>query len=31
MREAPFLLIDEGASEIQKTITSRGVMCTYAL
>ncbi|MGK9269475.1 acyl-CoA dehydrogenase family protein [Williamsia muralis] len=31
MREAPFLLIGEGTSEIQKTIISKGVMRTYAL
>jgi alkylation response protein AidB-like acyl-CoA dehydrogenase len=31
MREAPFLLIGEGTSEIQKTIISKGVMRTYAV
>ncbi|MGW3480930.1 acyl-CoA dehydrogenase family protein [Rhodococcus indonesiensis] len=31
MREAPFLLIGEGTSEIQKTIISRGVLREYAL
>jgi alkylation response protein AidB-like acyl-CoA dehydrogenase len=31
MREAPFLLIGEGTSEIQKTIISRGLLSTYAL
>ncbi|GAA3173913.1 acyl-CoA dehydrogenase family protein [Blastococcus jejuensis] len=31
MREAPFLLIGEGTSEIQKTIISRGLLKTYAL
>jgi alkylation response protein AidB-like acyl-CoA dehydrogenase len=31
MREAPFLLIGEGTSEIQKTVISKGVMRTYAL
>ena len=31
MREAPFLLIGEGTSEVQKTIISKGVMRTYAL
>ena len=31
MREAPFLLIGEGTSEIQKTIISKGVMRMYAL
>jgi alkylation response protein AidB-like acyl-CoA dehydrogenase len=31
MREAPFLLIGEGTSEIQKTIISRGLLRTYAL
>ncbi|PZU02547.1 MAG: acyl-CoA dehydrogenase [Gordonia sp. (in: high G+C Gram-positive bacteria)] len=31
MREAPFLLIGEGTSEIQKTIIGKGVMRTYAL
>jgi alkylation response protein AidB-like acyl-CoA dehydrogenase len=30
-REAPFLLIGEGTSEIQKTIISRGLMREYAL
>jgi alkylation response protein AidB-like acyl-CoA dehydrogenase len=30
MREAPFLLIGEGTSEIQKTIISRGLLKTYA-
>jgi alkylation response protein AidB-like acyl-CoA dehydrogenase len=30
MREAPFLLIGEGTSEIQKTIISRGLLRTYA-
>ncbi len=29
MREAPFLLIGEGTSEIQKTITSRGLLREY--
>ncbi|MDP5183916.1 acyl-CoA dehydrogenase family protein [Blastococcus sp. BMG 814] len=29
MREAPFLLIGEGTSEIQKTIISRGLLKTY--
>jgi alkylation response protein AidB-like acyl-CoA dehydrogenase len=29
MREAPFLLIGEGTSEIQKTIISRGLMREY--
>jgi alkylation response protein AidB-like acyl-CoA dehydrogenase len=29
MREAPFLLIGEGTSEIQKTIISRGLLNTY--
>ncbi|MCD0449135.1 acyl-CoA dehydrogenase family protein [Actinocorallia sp. API 0066] len=29
MREAPFLLIGEGTSEIQKTIISRGLLTTY--
>ncbi|RBY95925.1 acyl-CoA dehydrogenase [Blastococcus sp. TF02-8] len=29
MREAPFLLIGEGTSEIQKTIISRGLLRTY--
>ncbi|TYP86839.1 acyl-CoA dehydrogenase family protein [Blastococcus xanthinilyticus] len=31
MREAPFLLIGEGTSEIQKTIISRGLLKTYQL
>ena len=31
MREAPFLLIGEGTSEIQKTIISRGLMREYRL
>jgi alkylation response protein AidB-like acyl-CoA dehydrogenase len=31
MREAPFLLIGEGTSEIQKTIISRGLLKDYAL
>src|SRR6476659_228982 len=31
MREAPFLLIGEGTSEIQKTIISRALLKTYAL
>jgi alkylation response protein AidB-like acyl-CoA dehydrogenase len=31
MREAPFLLIGEGTSEIQKTIISRGLMKDYPL
>ncbi|HEY9311934.1 acyl-CoA dehydrogenase family protein [Williamsia sp.] len=31
MREAPFLLIGEGTSEIQKTIISKGVMRSYML
>jgi alkylation response protein AidB-like acyl-CoA dehydrogenase len=31
MREAPFLLIGEGTSEIQKTIISRGLLKEYAL
>jgi alkylation response protein AidB-like acyl-CoA dehydrogenase len=31
MREAPFLLIGEGTSEIQKTIISRGLMRDYRL
>ncbi len=31
MREAPFLLIGEGTSEIQKTIISRGLMKDYKL
>ncbi|MDT7547418.1 MAG: hypothetical protein QOE99_3528 [Actinomycetota bacterium] len=30
MREAPFLLIGEGTSEIQKTIISRGLLKEYA-
>ena len=30
MREAPFLLIGEGTSEIQKTIFSRGLLIEYA-
>jgi alkylation response protein AidB-like acyl-CoA dehydrogenase len=29
MREAPFLLIGEGTSEIQKTIISRGLLRDY--
>jgi alkylation response protein AidB-like acyl-CoA dehydrogenase len=29
MREAPFLLIGEGTSEIQKTILSRGLLKHY--
>jgi alkylation response protein AidB-like acyl-CoA dehydrogenase len=31
MREAPFLLIGEGTSEIQKTIISRGLLNEYGL
>ena len=31
MREAPFLLIGEGTSEIQKTIISRGLLKDYPL
>ncbi|MGB3301609.1 acyl-CoA dehydrogenase family protein [Gordonia sp. (in: high G+C Gram-positive bacteria)] len=31
MREAPFLLIGEGTSEIQKTIISKGVLRSYRL
>ena len=31
MREAPFLLIGEGTSEIQKTIISRGLLKAYKL
>ncbi|WP_024793661.1 acyl-CoA dehydrogenase family protein [Tomitella biformata] len=31
MREAPFLLIGEGTSEIQKTIISKGLLRTYKL
>ena len=31
MREAPFLLIGEGTSEIQKTIISRGLLTEYKL
>ena len=31
MREAPFMLIGEGTSEIQKTIISRGLLKDYAL
>ncbi|HUR13002.1 MAG TPA: acyl-CoA dehydrogenase family protein [Mycobacteriales bacterium] len=31
MREAPFLLIGEGTSEIQKTIISRGLLKDYSL
>jgi alkylation response protein AidB-like acyl-CoA dehydrogenase len=31
MREAPFLLIGEGTSEIQKRIISKGVMRDYRL
>jgi alkylation response protein AidB-like acyl-CoA dehydrogenase len=31
MREAPFLLIGEGTSEIQKTIISRGLLKEYSL
>ena len=31
MREAPFLLIGEGTSEIQKTIISRGLLREYKL
>ena len=31
MREAPFLLIGEGTSEIQKTIISRGLLKNYQL
>ncbi|MEE2030531.1 acyl-CoA dehydrogenase family protein [Rhodococcus chondri] len=31
MREAPFLLIGEGTSEIQKTIISKGILRSYAL
>jgi alkylation response protein AidB-like acyl-CoA dehydrogenase len=30
MREAPFLLIGEGTSEIQKTIISKGLLQEYA-
>ncbi|MGH3914620.1 MAG: acyl-CoA dehydrogenase family protein, partial [Pseudonocardiaceae bacterium] len=30
MREAPFLLIGEGTSEIQKTIISKGLLREYA-
>jgi alkylation response protein AidB-like acyl-CoA dehydrogenase len=30
MRDAPFLLIGEGTSEIQKTIIARGLLKTYA-
>ena len=29
MREAPFLLIGEGTSEIQKTMISRGLLREY--
>ncbi len=29
MREAPFILIGEGTSEIQKTIISRGLLKEY--
>jgi alkylation response protein AidB-like acyl-CoA dehydrogenase len=31
MREAPFLLIGEGTSEIQKTIISRGLLKEYRI
>ncbi len=31
MRDAPFLLIGEGTSEIQKTIIARGVLRSYAV
>ena len=31
MREAPFLLIGEGTSEIQKLIVARGLLARYAL
>ncbi|SUE15904.1 acyl-CoA dehydrogenase [Rhodococcus gordoniae] len=31
MREAPFLLIGEGTSEIQKTIIGKGILRSYAL
>jgi alkylation response protein AidB-like acyl-CoA dehydrogenase len=31
MREAPFLLIGEGTSEIQKIIISKGVLRDYLL
>ncbi|MFD3809758.1 acyl-CoA dehydrogenase family protein [Rhodococcus sp. NPDC058639] len=31
MREAPFLLIGEGTSEIQKTIISKGILRDYSL
>jgi alkylation response protein AidB-like acyl-CoA dehydrogenase len=31
MREAPFLLIGEGTSEIQKTIISRGLLKEYGV
>jgi alkylation response protein AidB-like acyl-CoA dehydrogenase len=31
MREAPFLLIGEGTSEIQKTIISRGLLRDYRI
>jgi alkylation response protein AidB-like acyl-CoA dehydrogenase len=31
MREAPFLLIGEGTSEIQKTIISRGLLREYGI
>jgi alkylation response protein AidB-like acyl-CoA dehydrogenase len=31
MREAPFLLIGEGTSEIQRTIISRGLLKEYGL
>jgi alkylation response protein AidB-like acyl-CoA dehydrogenase len=30
MREAPFPLIGEGTSEIQKTVISRGLLKEYA-
>jgi alkylation response protein AidB-like acyl-CoA dehydrogenase len=31
MREAPFLLIGEGTSEIQKTIIRRGLLKEYKI
>jgi alkylation response protein AidB-like acyl-CoA dehydrogenase len=31
MREAPFLLIGEGTSEIQKMIISRGLLREYKI
>ena len=31
MREAPFLLIGEGTSEIQRTIISRGLLKEYGV